>query len=71
MQMGEAPYRLWRADLWACPGCDAQVVAGFSDNGFLLIAEHYQREFQAELETIKAQRFVYDHERPGLGKKKD
>ena len=33
------PYKPWMADLWACPGCGAEIVAGFGQGPF---AEHYQ-----------------------------
>ena len=70
MDRGEAAYRLWRADLWACPGCDARVVAGFSGHGYEPIAEHYQPEFAAELAVIKASKVVViDNERPNLNRK--
>ena len=37
-----APYQLWHADLWECPGCRVQVVGGF---GFEPVSEHYHPEY--------------------------
>jgi len=36
------PYKLWRADLWHCLGCGAEIVVGF---GHVPLAEHYQPDF--------------------------
>lgn len=33
------PYKLWQADLYECPSCGFQLVAGF---GLKPIAEHYR-----------------------------
>ena len=58
------PYKLWRADLWECQGCQSQVIAGFSGNGIDPIAEHFESDFQRELEHIKTGKagFFYDNE---------
>lgn len=34
-----SPYKLWNADLFECPECGVEVIAGF---GRAPIAEHYQ-----------------------------
>jgi hypothetical protein len=36
------PYKLWRADLFECPQCKTQVIAGFAQHNF---AEHYQDDY--------------------------
>ena len=67
MNFGVDPYKLWRADLWECPGCSMEVVAGFSGQGITPLAEHFQNGFAEELEDLKqAKMIVYDHERPRL-----
>lgn len=60
------PYRLWNADLWKCPGCGAEVVAGFSGQGIEPMIEHYEPGFKELLERMKEDwpRVVYDNERP-------
>lgn len=57
------PYKLWRADLWKCPGCGFEVVAGFGNRP---TAEHFEEGFSEKLtrEIVIAGRVVYDHERP-------
>jgi len=37
------PYKLWHADLWECPDCEAQIIVGA---GYSPIAEHYQPGFR-------------------------
>jgi hypothetical protein len=39
------PYKMWRVDLWECPGCGMQVTAGAGQNP---TAEHYMVERYAE-----------------------
>lgn len=59
------PYKLWQADLWKCPGCGIEVVAGFSGLGIIPIAEHFQESFSEALNVVKQSKLVvYDHERP-------
>jgi hypothetical protein len=41
------PYKVWQADLWACPDCGLEILSGYGLNP---IAEHYQSTF---LETQK------------------
>lgn len=50
------PYKVWMADLWECPRCAYQVIAGFGLNA---LAEHYQQPFQEVLERAKASDHVY------------
>jgi len=35
----QSPYKLWDADLWACPECGVEVIAGFARTP---LAEHWQ-----------------------------
>jgi len=48
-----APYKLWSADLWACPTCGAEVITGF---GRAPLAEHWQADYAA---TRERRRPVY------------
>ncbi len=41
------PYKLWCADLVQCPKCKHRVITGF---GRQHIAEHYEQDFQSQLE---------------------
>jgi hypothetical protein len=36
------PYKVWAGDLWECPDCGAQIIAGTGQNA---IAEHYEDGF--------------------------
>jgi hypothetical protein len=56
------PYKIWSADLWKCPGCGKEVVAGFSQSW----VEHYQSRFQDELDRImkSGATVIYDYEHP-------
>lgn len=54
---GWSPYKLWRADLWKCPGCGAEVVAGFAPHPF---AEHYQPDYLKWREASPPDLFVPD-----------
>jgi hypothetical protein len=38
------PYKIWAADLWACPSCGAEMVTGFGRDA---IAEHYEPDYAA------------------------
>ena len=42
---------IWSADLWACPSCKVEIVAGFGQNP---IAESYQEHFKQLLDRIEA-----------------
>ena len=39
------PYKLWKADLYECPSCGAQIIAGFAHSNF---AEHYQPDYSLQ-----------------------
>lgn len=41
------PYKIWDTDLWKCPSCGYEIVVGF---GQMEIAEHYQDNFQAQVD---------------------
>jgi hypothetical protein len=43
------PYKLWCADLWACPKCGFEIVTGFGNNAY---AEHFQEGFTEMLEDV-------------------
>lgn len=38
---GTVPYKLWRADLWTCPGCSHQIVGGYGEGP---AAHHFEKE---------------------------
>lgn len=44
------PYKLWAADLWKCPDCGFEVVAGFGGNNY---AEHFEADFSKLLEKAE------------------
>lgn len=41
-----APYKLWDADLWACPGCGAEIVVGY---GLAPLSEHHLTTYQDDV----------------------
>jgi hypothetical protein len=41
------PYKLWYADLWRCPECGVEVLAGF---GTRPVSERHEAGFMAEVE---------------------
>jgi len=43
------PYKVWMADLFECPDCGHQIVAGF---GARHISEHYMPDFADYLALI-------------------
>lgn len=45
------PYKIWMADLWACPECTHEALVGF---GLKPLAEHYQEGFKEMLKKVKA-----------------
>lgn len=57
------PYKFWRADSWACPGCAVEIVGAFAAYP---IAEHYQPRFADQIQAAKCsgERIIYDYERP-------
>jgi hypothetical protein len=55
-----APYKLWAADLWECPGCSKEVIAGLPIQGPM--AEHYMpgyQELRAELIARRSEEHFY------------
>lgn len=48
---GFGPARIWFADLWSCPVCGHETLAGF---GAEPIAEHWEARFHEVLERAKA-----------------
>lgn len=50
------PYKVWLADLWECPKCGHQTIAGF---GIEALAEHYEAKFQGVLEMAKTSDHAY------------
>ncbi len=51
------PYKLWVGDHWRCPGCGSEILSGFGSHS---IAEHYQRDFQEQVEKFGAKLQVND-----------
>jgi len=49
------PYKLWHADLWICPCCGHELIAG---SGQMPMAEHYQDRFIKEVEALGDQIIV-------------
>lgn len=45
------PYKLWRADVYKCPGCDVTVVTAFGERAY---AEHHEAKFDEILARIRA-----------------
>lgn len=43
------PYKLWDADLWACPECGVEIITGFGRGP---IAEHWQDTYNATRERL-------------------
>jgi hypothetical protein len=43
------PYRVWCADLWECPDCGTQLIAGY---GRTHISEHYMDGFGEALTKV-------------------
>jgi len=58
------PYKVWNADVWKCPGCGIEIVAGFGE--VPIRADHYSPDFPDWLEKVKAtaRRVEYDNETP-------
>ena len=55
-------YKVWNADVWECPKCNHQTVAGFGNNP---LHEHYEDGFAEYLDLAKtrASRIIYDKEK--------
>jgi hypothetical protein len=56
------PYKIWYADVWKCPKCQTETVAGFGHDPLM---EHYEEGFADFLEKAKsrASRIIYDKEK--------
>lgn len=46
--VGADPYRLWDADLWACPACGVQAILGF---GRLPVREQFHPDLAARISS--------------------
>lgn len=44
------PYKIWSADMWKCPTCGAEIIAGF---GHQAVAEHFQEKFDDVLNKVQ------------------
>lgn len=56
--VGWTPYKVWVGDLFECPDCKTQTVAGI---GASRLAEHYEPNFKAVIKRLNAmQLFVKD-----------
>ena len=58
------PYEVFDADLWECPSCGREIVAGVADQPF---KQHWQEGFGAWYETLKANAnavTIIEYERP-------
>lgn len=49
-QLEWGSYKLWMADLHECPGCGAQIMAGF---GWHPVAEHFQEGYQQTKDNLQ------------------
>lgn len=43
------PYKVWQADLFECPDCGHQIVAGFGQGP---LSEHYKPDFGRYLKMV-------------------
>jgi hypothetical protein len=48
---GDRPYKLWDSDAWECQTCGAVVL--YASPNQKPIAEHYQPDFAAKVESYK------------------
>ena len=53
----QRPYKLWMADLYRCPACDRQVIAGLGRDR---VAEHYEPDYDVWREKLQPMLFVDD-----------
>jgi hypothetical protein len=51
------PYKAWMGDLWECPECGHQLIAGV---GFEPISEHYRPDFEAARKHFRADQLRID-----------
>jgi len=61
------PYQIYRADLWRCSGCGAEILAGFAPQAIFEI-EH--DGFKECLEKVKLERHYPNYGRAGEYKPK-
>ena len=56
-------YKVWSADVWKCPKCEIEIVAGFGNQP--IREDHYKEGFPVWLEKMKshAERIEYDNEK--------
>ena len=55
-------YALTEADLWKCPLCEFEIVAGFA---FMHFAHYFHTDFKETLDKVKATtRIIYNKEYP-------
>lgn len=50
------PYKLWRADLLQCEGCENKVVSGFACQAML---EHFEPEFNEVLKEVRGSPYLF------------
>ena len=65
-QKNQKIYKLCEADLWKCPVCGVEIVAGFAQYSFV---EHYKDDCEKIVEEMKGKgrRIIYDREFPYKG----
>ena len=56
---GNDSYRIWEADLWECPKCGTEIIAGF---GLEPITEHFEKDYRKILAQLREQAKVYQLE---------
>ena len=63
-QKNQKIYKLWEADLWKCPLCGFEIIAGFAQYPF---TEHFKDNCEEVLEKAKqaGRKIVYDYELTG------
>jgi len=44
------PYKIWSADLWACPACGHQCLLGFANRP---IAHHHDDKYSEEQKNVQ------------------
>lgn len=54
---GWSSYKLWKADLWSCPGCGTEIITGHAQMPF---AEHYQPDYAEARSAYPVHTFVRD-----------
>lgn len=55
------PCKLYEGDMWRCPGCGHQIVAGLGQR----YAEHFQSDFDEKLAQALSKPHAYNYERVG------